>query len=219
MEKMPIFTQEQKLIFDKISKSEYFRSNFYFTGGTALSEFYLKHRLSEDLDFFSEKKFENEQINIAMKEWARALNFTFQSQFKEVVYMYFLKFKNKPILKIDFGYYPVKRVEKGLIYKNIEVDSLFDIAINKFDAMHSRSTGKDMVDLFFLLKKFTIWDLMEGARVKFGRETDPWILSSDIEYVIKELLIIPRMIKPLKLEELKKFFHDLAMKLGKKAVK
>lgn len=27
---------------------------FYLTGGTALAEFYLKHRLSEDLDLFTQ---------------------------------------------------------------------------------------------------------------------------------------------------------------------
>ena len=27
--------------------------NFYLTGGTALAEFFLQHRLSEDLDFFT----------------------------------------------------------------------------------------------------------------------------------------------------------------------
>ncbi|MFH1233514.1 MAG: nucleotidyl transferase AbiEii/AbiGii toxin family protein [Patescibacteria group bacterium] len=30
-------------------------SNFYLTGGTALAEFYLHHRLSEDLIFFPSK--------------------------------------------------------------------------------------------------------------------------------------------------------------------
>jgi predicted nucleotidyltransferase component of viral defense system len=31
---------------------------FYLTGGTALAAYYLRHRLSEDLDFFAEKEFE-----------------------------------------------------------------------------------------------------------------------------------------------------------------
>ena len=55
MGKMPLFTQEQKLIFDQIKNNQYLTDNFYFTGGTALSYFYLNHRYSEDMDFFSEK--------------------------------------------------------------------------------------------------------------------------------------------------------------------
>src|SRR3989344_1844687 len=99
MEKVSILTPEQKLIFDKISKSEYFRSNFYFTGGTALSQFYLKHRFSEDLDFFSEKKFENDQIESELGLWGKKIGFTYNFQFREVVYIYILKFKNNVNLK------------------------------------------------------------------------------------------------------------------------
>ena len=51
MEKMSILTPTQKQILDQIGKSQFITSNFYFTGGTVLSEFYLKHRFSEDLDF------------------------------------------------------------------------------------------------------------------------------------------------------------------------
>ena len=29
---------------------------YYLSGGTALAEFYLQHRLSEDLDFFTQKE-------------------------------------------------------------------------------------------------------------------------------------------------------------------
>ena len=39
-----------------ICKEEYFIKNFYFTGGTPLSAFYLFHRLSEDIDLFLKKK-------------------------------------------------------------------------------------------------------------------------------------------------------------------
>ncbi len=32
-------------------------SRFFLSGGTALAEFYLCHRISEDLDFFCDKEF------------------------------------------------------------------------------------------------------------------------------------------------------------------
>jgi len=46
------FIDGEKLIYDL----------FYLTGGIALSEFYLQHRYSEDLDFFSEKEFKTKDI-------------------------------------------------------------------------------------------------------------------------------------------------------------
>lgn len=59
-EKNAIITEEQKLFLGFVSAEPYYCQRFYFTGGTPLAAFYLKHRLSEDIDLFSE-----EEINIA----------------------------------------------------------------------------------------------------------------------------------------------------------
>lgn len=218
MGQVPFFTPEQQLVLDQVALSDFLRSNFYFTGGTALSYFYLQHRHSEDLDFFSQKKFDFNLILSEVKQWAKKHNFSFQHQIREVVDMYILKFKNNEILKVDFGYYPYERVEKGLVYKGVAVDSLLDIAVNKLSTVNQRSSVKDFVDLYYLLDKFTIWDLIEGVRVKFRQEFDYWILGSDLEYVVEKFDTLPRMIKSLTLDELKKFFRQKAIELGKKAV-
>ncbi len=52
-----ILTPDQKRLLEYISKDPKITDKFYLTGGTALAEFYLQHRLSEDLDFFSETEF------------------------------------------------------------------------------------------------------------------------------------------------------------------
>ncbi len=44
----------QNLIWDYTFTPEQMQADFYLTGGTALSAFYLKHRYPEDLDFFTE---------------------------------------------------------------------------------------------------------------------------------------------------------------------
>src|SRR3989344_1757878 len=116
-----IFTKEQKIILDEIGKSIFIKSNFYFTGGTALSSVYLNHRVSDDLDIFSEKKFNNQAILQLMEEWGLKHKFTFNSRFREVVYIFDLIFDDKTELKVDFGYYPYKRVEKSLVWNGIEV--------------------------------------------------------------------------------------------------
>lgn len=51
-----ILTPGQKSILSALSEDKLFSINFCLTGGTALSEYYLHHRLSEDLDFFSENE-------------------------------------------------------------------------------------------------------------------------------------------------------------------
>jgi len=218
MEKMSILTPTQKRILDQIKNSEFIKKNFYFTGGMVLSEFYLQHRFSEDLDFFSEKKFDFDKIFEEVNDWSKKLDFTFTRQQREVVHIYILNLKNKDTLKLDFGYYPYPRVKKGIKYQGLTVDSLLDIAINKLASVNQRNSVKDFVDLYYLLDKFTIWDLIEGVKMKFRMEIEPWILGSDLEFVVKDFQTLPKMIKPLTLNELKNFFRQKAQELGKKSV-
>lgn len=218
MGKIQLFTKEQQLIIDQVGKSDYLSSRFYFTGGTALSYFYIQHRFSEDLDFFSEEKLDTQNILSFIEQWAKKDNFTFTSQLKEVVYIFNLTFPNKVNLKVDFGYYPYKRIEKGAMYQRLSVDSLLDIATNKLTAINQRRQVRDFVDLYFLLKdNFTIWDLIEGARVKFNMEIEPFILGADL-FEVDQFNFLPRMIKPLTLEELKLFFRNKAKELASKVV-
>ena len=212
-----IFTKEQQIILDEVKNSTYFTSNFYFTGGTALSSFYLNHRESEDLDFFSEREFDNEQILTLVEEWSRKYLFTFSSRFNEVVYVFQLVFENGEKLKVDFGYYPYKRVEKGFTWNSIEIDSLIDVAINKLLTISQRLEVKDFADLYYLLEEFTVWDLMEGVRVKFGQKLEPFLLAADF-LKVEEFDYLPKMIKPLTIEQLKDFFRKKAIEVGRKGV-
>ncbi|PIV09887.1 hypothetical protein COY89_04485 [Candidatus Roizmanbacteria bacterium CG_4_10_14_0_8_um_filter_36_36] len=212
-----VFHQRAKIILDQVKKNNFLRSNFYFTGRTALSYFYLKHRYSEDFDFFSLKKFDNQILISIVKKWADELDFTYQTRFEEVINIFNFNFKNGQTLKIDFGFYPYRRIEKGIIDDRIEIDSQIDIAVNKLLSINQRNNIKDFVDLYFLLKKYSIYDLIEELKVKFRIKTDPWLLASDF-VKIDQFETLPRMIIPITLDELKHFFREKAKELGTKAV-
>ena len=51
-----VLTATQQKALTIIATDLVVKKHFYLTGGTALSEYYLHHRLSEDLDFFSEQE-------------------------------------------------------------------------------------------------------------------------------------------------------------------
>ena len=210
-------TPKQQLIFDEIKNSDFIKKNFYFTGGTALSAVYLHHRLSEDLDFFSQDKFDTLPILNLMTQWSRKHKFKIASQEMEVVRIFLLEFSDKEKLKVDFGYYPYKRLEKSKKIGSVEVDSLFDIAVNKLQTIHQRNQVKDFVDLYFLLKQFTVWDLMDGVRVKFKIELDPYAVAADC-LKVNGFEQLPIMLKPLGLNKLRQFYKDLAKKLGSSVV-
>lgn len=220
MGKISILTQEQEIILALAENNEFLRLQFYFTGGTALSVFYLKHRYSEDLDFFSEKRFDQRIIFTLVQDWGKKYKFSIKSsRFTEVVYVFNLLFENKISLKVDFAYYPYRQLKKNNppTQNNFRIDSLLDIATNKLLTISQRYDVKDFVDLYFLLQKFSVWDLMEAVRIKFKMELEPLLLGADF-LKVEEFDYLPRMIKPLKLEELKIFYRELAKELGKKSV-
>jgi len=67
MAEQAILSENQKKLLALIGENKEISSNFYLTGGTALAEFYLKHRFSEDLDFFSQEEFGAEAIFVFLK--------------------------------------------------------------------------------------------------------------------------------------------------------
>lgn len=57
-----ILTSKQLEFLELIQNYKQITKAFYLTGGTALSQFYLSHRYSEDIDLFSEKKEVNHSL-------------------------------------------------------------------------------------------------------------------------------------------------------------
>ena len=211
------FTSFQKLVFDKISQEKYLRETFYFGGGTALSVFYLNHRYSVDLDFFSEKEFDKNVVIKFINSLSLQLGASVKMTKKEMV-MWFELQKEKETLKVDFLNFPYPRVDKSLVYQEIEVDSPKDIGANKMLLLNLTEEPKDYVDLYFILKeKCSIWDLIEVVRIKFKLDLDLVSLGEDFMNAEK-IKFLPLMIKPLTIDELKSFFKLQATKLGTKII-
>ncbi|MBI3559373.1 nucleotidyl transferase AbiEii/AbiGii toxin family protein [Candidatus Gottesmanbacteria bacterium] len=152
-----------------------------------------------------------------MRKWSEQFDFKTESRFNEVVYSFNLIFSNNAKFKVDFGYYPYELLEKRREDNGLLVDSFKDIAVNKLLTINQRTSIKDFVDLYFLLQKdFTVWDLIYGKEAKFKMETDILLLAEDF-LKVEDFETLPRMIKPLTLEELKNFFRNKAKELGRQA--
>lgn len=211
------FTPFQKLVFDKISSEKSLRKTFYFGDGIALSVFYLNHRYSADLDFFSEKEFDKNIIIKFINSIASQLKTSVKMTKKEMVLWFELQ-KNKKTLKIDFLHFPYPRISKGMVYQNIEVDSVLDIGVNKLLLLNLTEESKDYVDLYFILKeRYSIWDLINGAKIKFKLDLDLISLGEDFINVEK-IKFLPQMIKPLSLDKLKSFFKQEASRIGTRII-
>lgn len=176
----PILTDQQQQALKLISSTQLAR-HFYFSGGTALSNYYLHHRYSEDLDFFSQKEFDPQAVTVSLKNIQKMLGFkTFDYQSSFNRNLYFLKFEGGNTLKIEFTYYPFPQIEHPKIVGGILVDSVVDIATNKLFTISQKPRGRDYFDLFSIIKKyhFTIEDLRMKAKLKFDWHVDPLQLAT-----------------------------------------
>ena len=187
---------------------------FYLSGGTALAGYYLFHRYSEDLDFFSETEFDVRGITVFLSQLKNTLKFSsidFQQSLNRN--LFFLRFPDE-VLKMEFTYYPFPRIERGQIRNGLVIDSLLDIAVNKLFTIYQRSTARDYIDLYCICKKerWEIADLMAKAKIKFDWHIDPLQLGT--QFLKSEAAQdVPRMIDTITPNVWKTFFREEAKRL------
>jgi len=221
MAKEKIITPEQEKVINLVSKEEYLCRRFYLTGGTPLAAFYLFHRISADLDFFSEKEIHLPSIRSFISKIQKKLKLVKVDYRKFLgLHSFYLFFNEKKFLKIDFNYYPYPRIEKGIKYKNIIVDSLYDIAVNKLHTISMKPRARDFIDIYCVVKEkgYNFEKLLMDAKAKFDWHIDPIQLGSQL-IKATEVKDYPRMLKKIDHQEWKKFFIQEAKKLGKEIFK
>lgn len=113
----------------------------YLSGGTALA-LQLGHRLSFDLDFFTQKEFERKTIIQQMEKFGLKVD-------REAWRTILGKISD---VKFSLFYYQYPLVFPTLDFLGINIADLKDVAAMKIDAIASRGTKRDFTDLFFLIK-------------------------------------------------------------------
>ncbi len=214
-----ILTKQQILALKLLSKTD-LAKKFYFSGGTALSYYYLHHRKSEDLDFFSQEEFNPQSIFTTLKSLKKSLRFIsidFQNSFNRN--LFFLRFSNKYILKLEFTYYPFTRIKKLKNKSGLMIDSAIDIAVNKLFTIAQKPRGRDYFDLYYLVKKYQykMEDLRMMAKKKFDWHIDPLQLASRFNEVDKHL-DDPILLKKMNKNELTVFFRTEAKKMKQEII-
>lgn len=197
--------------------------NFYLTGGTALSEFYFKHRLSEDIDLFSEKEVNTNAVRDFLKAISPKLGILkIVEQNFLGLYTYKLRYKDGDILKIDFNYYPFPRIEKGVFFKNLEISSIYDIAVNKVHTVGMKPRARDYVDLYFIFTRSKEEPLGYLQRMRLDSQAKfDWPLEAkNLAVALTRVSDLknkdyPKMLVSFDKGQMEKFFLELARSLEK----
>ena len=186
-----ILTAVQKSFLSEFKKSE-LREVFRLTGGTALSAFYLEHRLSEDIDFFSKEKVPLTALEAFLKSIDFIKEISYSKIFDRNVFN--LGINDGSLLKVEFTAFELINIEECVSIGGLKVDSFLDIIVNKLCAIADRFDAKDYVDVYCALKgsDLSLKDLIKLA----GKKCD----IKGIRHVLKSRLIqIPEGINKLPL--------------------
>lgn len=216
-----ILNDFQKEVLEVLSKNEFVTENFFFTGGTALSEFYLHHRYSEDFDFFTDQEIKFNTVMSTLQKVFDDLGInTVDYQQEASAKVFFLKKGKRETLKVDFNYFPFKRYVEGTKYNQLQIDSAFDIAVNKLNTLLTRKKARDFIDFYFIQKtrKYNFDNILDCMKRKYEWPVDPLYLASRL-LIIEDLHDYPKMIKPFDPKEMLDYFHDLTRSLKLQIVK
>jgi len=216
MEKSLLTIQQQNFL-NFFNSCPQLYEQFYFSGGTALSRYYLQHRFSDDLDFFSEKEIVSTDLNLFLTThkksfFADAVQYS-QSFNRNLFFLSFPDLKNE--LKVEFAYYPFTRLEKGQKGGNMQIDSVLDIAVNKVFTLTQQIRGRDFFDIYITCQKygFDFMDLLKKAREKFDYPINYLVLGKNL-IKVNTLLDNPILIEKIERDKMERYFLDIAAKLA-----
>lgn len=147
-------------------------SEFYLAGGTSLA-LQLGHRLSVDLDFFG---FSNLSTNEIYEILADNFQVDELSRSNKILIL------NIDQVKVDFVNYKYPLINQPLVYDGIRLLSIQDIAAMKLSAIKGRGRKKDFYDLYYLLEKFTLQELLDLHEQKFKDGTNYLVLKSIVYF-------------------------------------
>jgi len=158
--------------------------DFALAGGTGLA-LQTGHRLSVDLDLFSARDFEPEVLLDRLRD-----------EFRTELHNISKNTLNLHIngTKVDLLTYKYPMLNSLIQEGNIRIYSMEDIAAMKLSAVSSRGSKRDFYDLYFLIKKYSLSELLDFYKRKFETEQYYHVIKSLIFFDDAEGEPDPRLI-------------------------
>jgi hypothetical protein len=152
----------------RLQEKEYLKG-FYLVGGTALA-LSMGHRMSVDIDLFSDFAFD-----------AAAILENLSSDFRFELYFSATNTLKGSIegVQVDILAHRYPLVLDPVIIENISMLSVADIVAMKLNAISvSGQRVKDFIDLFYLLDKYSVADMIGFYKIKYPQYNEVNVLKS-----------------------------------------
>ena len=163
-------------------------------GGTALALQY-GHRSSVDLDFFGEVETTTEELS---QELGQVGAVTLFGQGKMI------KGFAVDDVRIDIVNYAYPWLEEAIIEDGLRLASPIDIAAMKIYAIENRGSRKDFIDMYFLLKHYSLGEILSFYKRKYPEHSEFVALRSLTYFEDAESFAMPKMYADFDWEELKR---------------
>lgn len=144
-------------LLNKIMSEKLF-SDFNLVGGTALA-LQIGHRNSIDIDLFGNLEIDTLLFIEKLSEFGKV---TVTQSTKNIL------ITEINDVKVDFVNYKYPIISEQLFIENIRMLSTKDIAAMKLNAIAGRGSKKDFIDLYFLLDKFSLGEMLSFYDQKYN---------------------------------------------------
>jgi hypothetical protein len=187
---------------------------FFLTGGSALGLFYLDHRRSYDLDFFTPENLDWLEVDGLARLCASEIQTEIHLLREAPTFRRYQLRRDDQNEIVDFVIDLSPQIDPLKCWVgNIYVDTLREITANKLTTLLSRCELKDIVDLYFLEQGgLRIEDVWADALQKDGG-LDAGMIALLLDSV--DLTALPDfMIKPLSLPDLRDYIDNLKKRMA-----
>lgn len=146
---------------------------FALAGGTALA-LQLGHRISIDLDFFTDEKFDGQALSEVLGK-----DFELQNCSTGLHSLTcHIKYQRNDAIKTDFIRHHYPRLQPLITIEGIRLYSPEDIAAMKLNAIANRGAKKDFYDIHALLRIFSLKELLGFFEMKYSRKNPFTVIKS-----------------------------------------
>ncbi len=180
-----------------------FLSEARLVGGTALA-LQLGHRMSVDLDFFGKI-----DADFDIKSELRSAGRVSVVKESENTNIYVVDGK-----KVDFVNYPYQWINDAVVDENIVLASPEDIAAMKINAVEGRGSKKDFIDIYFLLKYYSLEEILDFYARKYPEYSLFRALMSLTYFEDAEDQLMPKMLVDVEWKEIKSVILSAVEKIS-----
>lgn len=175
-------------------------------GGTSLALQY-GHRISVDLDLFTKNKI-TDFITIITEIKSKGYKIEIRKQTPSILIS---MIEN---VKVDIVSYPYEWLDNKKCEENIVFATDKDIAAMKLSAITNRGTKKDFIDLYYLLRNFTLEQMLSFYSEKYTDGSTFMVLKSLTWFDDADLEILPNMMdKTVKWSDIKNTIKNEVIRL------